>query len=115
MFNSRLIRSNDEPHGVDLSRPEYLAAAAIVSTNAIREELNSLKARANNENQPQHLVVCAANDKLARSSAGMSKQLREHLLQLDVTALTSSGSLPGCIPFMLECQSYYNREICAQI
>jgi ATP-dependent exoDNAse (exonuclease V) alpha subunit len=28
----------------------------------------------------------------------MSRQLWEHLLQLDITALMSAGSLPGCIP-----------------
>jgi hypothetical protein len=98
MFNSCIIRSNDEPVGIDLSSPGYLAAAAIVTTNAVREELNSLKAQANCKSDPQRLVVCTANDKLARTSEGMSRQLQEHLLQLDITALTSAGSLPGCIP-----------------
>ncbi|KAG1864808.1 hypothetical protein F4604DRAFT_1491902, partial [Suillus subluteus] len=64
----------------------------------VREQLNLAKARANCGQGSQDLIVCAANDKLKDNSFTLENALREYLLQLEVTALSSSGSLPGFIP-----------------
>ncbi|KAG1880597.1 hypothetical protein C8R48DRAFT_588358, partial [Suillus tomentosus] len=46
----------------------------------------------------------------------MSSQLREHLLQLDVTALTSSGSLPGCVSLYIDMPVILrSRNLCTDL
>lgn len=98
LFNSRLVCSMSNRDGMDLSLRENMNTAAIVATNAVRELLNMTKATASCIGQEEHLVVCAANDKLRQPTCEFSHELRKYLLELDVSALGSSGCLPGYIP-----------------
>jgi ATP-dependent exoDNAse (exonuclease V) alpha subunit len=47
LFNSRVIKSAEHPEGVDMSKPPYNDAVAIVSTNLLRETINMKEAIAN--------------------------------------------------------------------
>jgi hypothetical protein len=94
LFNSRLIRSANHPEGVDMGDEENWEAAAIVTTNALREILNAHKADIACADS-QTLVVCGALDKASRE---LTYSERSDLLRLNVTALKSSSSLPGHIP-----------------
>ncbi|KAG1816967.1 hypothetical protein DFJ58DRAFT_673487, partial [Suillus subalutaceus] len=44
LFNSRVIKSTTNLRGIDMGESQYSGAAAIVSTNALREVLNGHKA-----------------------------------------------------------------------
>ncbi|THV05582.1 hypothetical protein K435DRAFT_790095 [Dendrothele bispora CBS 962.96] len=91
LFNSRVIKSADNPNGIDMSLPENYAAAAIVRTNFLRSQLNYRKAGA--VGGYERMVV--SND-LANNSKIEKKLLRDFLLDIDTSS--DSDILPGRIP-----------------
>jgi hypothetical protein len=111
LFNSRVIRSDLHPDGIDLSLAGNSTATAIVATNVVREQLNLAKARANCGQGSQPLIICAANDKVKDKSFALNNHLREYLLQLEVTALSSSGSLPA-LQMVLKARSILSIQMC---
>jgi hypothetical protein len=91
LFNSRMIRSSSNGQGIDLGSNGNQLAAAIVGTNASQENLNMCKAAANCVLFPDELIVCAANDKLEKLSGTLTREIRQHLLGLNVAAFSSAG------------------------
>jgi hypothetical protein len=89
LFNSRVIKSLNNPGGVDMGNKENVEATAIVSTNELHEVLNVQKA---NGACTGELLVCAAQDK---SSAALSDNDHQELLCMNVPTLKASSTLPG--------------------
>ena len=98
LFNSRVIKSPNNTHGVDMGAPENLHAAAIVKTNALREVLNTLKAKANcsqnSIDQSPELVICGAHD-VVKNLPTLEDHEYKSLLQLDFSHSKLQRSLPG--------------------
>lgn len=59
MFNERLIKSSEEPQGIDM---EGVEAVAVVHTNLMHHSINSYKAKSNAEGK--RLITCCAMDKI---------------------------------------------------
>ncbi|KAF5362237.1 hypothetical protein D9756_001995 [Leucocoprinus leucothites] len=59
IFNSRIIKSDQNPSGVDMGISDNIDAVAIVNTNCLHEVLNIRKAQSMGGNQ---LTMCAARD-----------------------------------------------------
>jgi hypothetical protein len=102
LFNSRLIRSETHPNGVNLGTPENLLAAAIVNTNHIREELNYHKCVSNAKMKNQLLLICCARDLNRDTNSHISNEHRQHLLKLDTSAFTGNGALPGVLALYID-------------
>jgi hypothetical protein len=98
LFNSRVIKSLDDPDGINMSNGAYPTAAAIVNTNHVQEELNVQKAQANAALLGLPLTVCAAKDIDHDTKVLVRPSLRTQLLKMDTSRLTSSGALPGLLP-----------------
>lgn len=93
LFNTHVIKSFDK-EGVDMGSSENINAAAIVSTNRLREALNARKAQAMGQAK---LVTCAAKDVISSSSPLMLNE-SEYLLKLNFGSLTTNQQvLPGFI------------------
>jgi hypothetical protein len=103
LFNEHVIHSQDFPQGVDLALPENCVAAAIVTMNAVQEQLNTLKADISSALQSEMLVICAANDRL-RNTTVLTKELWNHLLGLEVASVTCQALCQGLSHCMLGCQ-----------
>ncbi|KAG2124013.1 hypothetical protein DEU56DRAFT_744929, partial [Suillus clintonianus] len=97
LFNTRVVRSSSNTQGIDLGTNDNLTGAAIVSTNASREHLNNIKAAATCATHALNLVICAANDRVKQTSSTLTREIRLHLLGLDVAAFSSAGALPGFV------------------
>lgn len=95
LFNSRCVKSFDCPNGVDMGEEGNVDATIIVPTNLVREAINLSKAKANCANS-NNLIICAALDTVKGKC--VPDPSRQSLLKLDVTRLTSEGSLPGFLP-----------------
>lgn len=97
LFNSRVIKSVDNPNGVDMSANDKVNSTAIVSTNLLRENINARKARANCQgpNSPT-LITCGARDDIV--SGPCSSEIIKHLLNMNMSKLTADGALPGFVP-----------------
>jgi hypothetical protein len=92
LFNTRVIRSATNLRGIDMGEPQNCEAAAIVSTNALREVLNAHKASTACP-EMRRLVVCAALDKT--TSRSLTRDERDNLLKLNMSGLKSANPLPG--------------------
>ena len=97
LFNSRVIKSADNPDGIDMNTSDKTNSTAIVSTNLLRESINARKAHANctGPNSPT-LITCAAQDDIL--SGPSSTETIKRLLNMNMTKLTSDGALPGFVP-----------------
>ncbi len=90
LFNSRLVKSSNNPAGVDLSSDEAIKGVAIVPTNNQRKAVNFLKARANcTDTSGIKLVMCEALDTLSDSKSIVPNDIpscsRDGLLKVDMT------------------------------
>jgi hypothetical protein len=96
LFNSCVIKSADNPNGVDMSTTNKTSSMAIVSTNLLRESINAHKAHTNctGPNSPT-LITCIAQDNIL--SGPCSTETIKHLLSMNMTKLTADA-LPGYIP-----------------
>ena len=94
LFNSCVIKSLDNPNGIDMSNVENIDATCIVHTNHVRQILVEYKVRANIDNMSD-LVVCAALDTINHSIP--SSPICEDLLKLNITSMKDSHALPGYI------------------
>jgi len=68
LFNSRVIKSADNPDGVDMNTDDNINSTAIMTTNLLHEAINAHKAHANclGPNLPT-LITCAARDVTCKS------------------------------------------------
>ena len=94
LFNSRVIKSLDNPNGINMSNIENIDATCIVHTNHVRHILNEYKVRANINNM-NDLVICAALDTIDHNIP--STPIHEELLKLNITSIKDSHALPGYI------------------
>jgi PIF1-like helicase len=108
LFNSRVIKSVDNPNGVDMSADDKVNSTAIVSTNLLRENINARKARANCQgpNSPT-LITCSAHDDIV--SGPCSSEIIKHLLNMNMSKLTADGALPGFVPL------YVGMPVCQRL
>ena len=95
LFNSRLIKSADNPTGIDMCLSGKLNSTAIVSMNLLWEAINARKARANcsGPSSPT-LITCGARDSIL--SGPNSNEIIRYLLNLNMTK--QEGALGGYIP-----------------
>ncbi|PPQ75766.1 hypothetical protein CVT24_002642 [Panaeolus cyanescens] len=123
-FNTRVIRSGDNPTGIDMGTERNLKSTAIVKTNTLREVLNLHKAEANTQNLSSttnpdldantELIVAAANDVLVTrktrkvGNSALSAQVHDlsnddykYLLDLDLSGSRVQHSLPGFVPLYI--------------
>ena len=97
LFNTRVIKSADNPNGVDMGTVNEANSTAIVSTNLLRESINARKAHANcTRPDSPTLVTCAAQDNIVCGPC--STETIKHLLNMNMSKLTADGALPGYIP-----------------
>jgi hypothetical protein len=94
LFNSRVIRSADNSIGIDMGSAPNIEAAAIVTTNNVREALNARKAEA----------TCGASDMVSSHALDrcahreLTREEQHKLLRLNFNNVRASNSLPGVIP-----------------
>lgn len=107
MFNSRVIKTSGKA-GIDMGINENINAAAIVSTNHLREVLNAKKAFAMGQ---KGVITCAARDEISSKELLTLKE-SEYLLKLNLGSLsTSQQVLPGIVhlyegmPAILRCRN----------
>jgi ATP-dependent exoDNAse (exonuclease V) alpha subunit len=100
LFNSRVVMSASNEHGINMSIDGNDKACAIVNTNLLRETINMRKASAicSSENGPQ-LLLCAAHDQF--SPKPDRSNLFQEVLNFDLSSLSSTGSLPGFVPLYI--------------
>jgi hypothetical protein len=75
LFNSRVVRSPNNPQGVDLAEERFRDLIAVVEYNKTRMALNSVKAhhQTSSPGAPK-LLTCAARHKLAREDVHPAMQ-----------------------------------------
>lgn len=95
LFNTRVVKSNENPNGIDMSLDQNQKATAIVSTNLLRQAINMQKAIANCKENDK-LILCAALDSV--KSKVIPLDTRKELLDKDVSRLSQEGALPGYLP-----------------
>jgi len=101
LFNSRVIKSANNPEGIDMGNHDNLKATAIVQTNALREVINISKAQANctsleSSSSLPELVVCGSND-VVKGLIDLEPSDYKDLLHLDFTSSKIQRSLPGFV------------------
>jgi len=97
LFNSRVLRSDTHPDGVDLSEPKYTHATVLVTTNQVRQEINAAKAKALGGHLPSY-IECAAVDVLSKNvsqSVELTASHKQTLLHHDF----GRDALPGILAF----------------
>jgi hypothetical protein len=97
LFNSCVIKSANNEEGIDTSIPDNASSTAIVGTNLLREAINAHKTWANcsTPHSPE-LITCAAYDKITCGPS--SEEIMKHLLNLNISKLSTEGALPGFVP-----------------
>ena len=95
LFNTRVIKSVRNPHGLDMSGDRQ-NATMLVGTNFIRELLNNSKAKSSCTGE---LVYCAAHDLIDGTEPTLDE--RKRLLALNLADFSSEGALPGFIPLFI--------------
>jgi Helitron helicase-like domain at N-terminus/AAA domain len=101
LFNSRLLKSPDNPDGVSLTQEESCGATTIVRKNDTRMYLNGLKATsAANKGE---VVMCAARDYHQNGQRLEGDEKERHLL-CDFSSTASQGGLPSLIPLAVGMQ-----------
>ena len=85
LFNSRVVKSDERPNGINLSKDGFESAAAIVVSNLTRSALNSdkVQSRAGGPNQPR-LIRCFALHK--HNGNEVSSTAHSHLSRVTVTS-----------------------------
>ncbi len=94
LFNARVVKSNEEPQGIDMKGVE---AVAVVRTNLLRHSINSYKAKSNAEGK--RLITCCALDKVRGHI--VPEEYRGDLLDRDVSSLMNKGALPGRLSYYI--------------
>lgn len=97
LFNSRVIKSANNPSGVDMGSPENVQAAAIVATNNVREALNARKAEVSCEGS--ELVSSHALDRCTHHD--LTPEERRRLLRMNFNNIKASNPLPGVVPLYI--------------
>ena len=97
LFNSRVIKSIQNPNGININTVDKAGSTAIVSTNLLHKTINARKAQANctGPNSPM-LITCAARDNILCGPGG--HDMITHLLNMNMSKLTAEGALPGFVP-----------------
>lgn len=88
LFNSRVIKSYENPDGVDLGGEEFKNMVAVVEYNKTRTALNSVKARQKTSGtEAPRLLACLARHTVSRDNAHQKLQ--------DICLGTYHPKLPG--------------------
>ena len=97
MFNSRLIKNNENANGIDMGLIENSEAISIVSTISLQTAINFYKANTTcKTNHSPELITCAALDTV--NSDIVPPPQCSKLLEMDVSAFLRDGALPSFIP-----------------
>lgn len=94
LFNSRLIKSLNNPSGQNMGQSGNIHAPAIVNTNRVREILNFKKATAMGDN---NVILCASRDVIS-PPIPITNTIYESLLKQDFSSSSNQGALPGYLP-----------------
>ena len=95
LFNSHLIKNNENANGIDMGLIENFDAISIVSTNSLQTAINFHKAICKTNHSPE-LITCAALDTV--NSDIVPPPQFSKLLEMDVSAFLRDGALPSFIP-----------------
>ncbi|KAJ3554886.1 hypothetical protein NP233_g12332 [Leucocoprinus birnbaumii] len=95
LFNTRIIKTNDNVDGVDMGITENFQATAIVNTNWLQQILNLKKAQSVGGDA---LITCAARDTFPSAAVPPTRDECETLLKLDLSSSKIQQALPGFIP-----------------
>ncbi|KAL6309393.1 hypothetical protein BKA93DRAFT_746245 [Sparassis latifolia] len=95
LFNTRVVKSATHLDGLQIKDDDD-DPTVIVNTNLLRQVINTEKAQANcDADNGLSLIICTAVDKI--DGQVPEKSIRDALLRLNVTPLTSEGALPAFI------------------
>lgn len=96
LFNSRVVKSNIRPGGIDMGLPTNVDAISIVGTNFVRLGINLCKARLGSERFGHKLVMCAARDEIDGKCVSNKYRGRDLLLRKDMSSV--KAPLQGYLP-----------------
>ncbi len=99
MFNSRVIKSEENTNGIDMSVEPYINSTVIVARNIKRIAINFQKGKSQAQRLSKTIIYIAAHDISNKKTVPNFPKYksRQCLLKMDITKFSNDGALPGYI------------------
>ncbi len=99
MFNSRVIKSEENSDGIDMSAEPYINCTVIVARNVKRIAINFQKSKSQAIRLSRTIIYVAAHDISNKKTVPnfQTHKCRETLLKMDISKHLNEKALPGYI------------------